>query len=539
MYDEDDPTKTYLTTTKSRIAEETFVLRSKPFSLKFYPMYYTIYDLNVPNIVIMSGRQVGKSTTESCFQLAESIGIHDYPSLYTAPKIEQMRLYSTQRVADVLRGSPLVKRYFTNPQSRKNVTERSLANGSVMMFRAMSQLESIRGLTAYRWFLDEIQDYVSDDIPVVEEVMSSAPPGMKRMMYTGTAKTSQNILEMTWRKSTMAEWIIKCEECGSHNIPSVENIGPSGFSCKKCKGRCDVTNGYWLSLRGDFDTDIHGFHVPQIILPMHQHPEKWKDILKKHSEYSPIRFMNEVMGISAGSGVTWITYDHVRKCCMPEFEQFNNLYNPTESYLAVFGTTDWGATARKSFTINAIWGLTRNGRIKLLNVKRYHENDPLKQIADICRRANDFGVEFFFNDWGCGWGANDLLMRESKRPVFQNMYVGEQRALIDWDPNGRLWKTNRTSAMTETFVKIREEVFHFFQWKDSERHFGFNKFADDILGIYEEKMDDRFANDKIKFDHPEGSPDDFMHCCVYANLVVLLLRTGRLHQYMGQASMTF
>lgn len=529
----------YVETTKSRIAEATFNLRSKPFSLKTYPQYYTIYDIDHPRIVIMSGRQVGKSTTESVFQVSECLGIHDYPSLYTAPSLDQMSVYSVQRVAPLIESSPTVKRFFVNASCRRNVKERSFLNGSVMMFRAMSQLESLRGITTYRWFLDEVQDYVSDDIPVVEETMSSAPPGMKRMMYTGTAKTSQNFLENIWRKSTMNEWIVKCSECGSHNLPSIENIGPEYFWCKRCKARCDVTNGYWLSMKGALkgkDAEILGYHVPQIILPMHQHPEKWADVVYKMENYSIVKFMNEVMGISAGTGVTWITVDDLRECCKPEYAPFKNLYNPVEGYAAVFATIDWGQTARRSYTILSIWGMTGNGRVKLLFAKRFMYTDPLKQIEEIIRYSNDFNVEFYFNDWGSGFGTNDLLRQNSRRPVFQCMYVGEQRHLLVFDKNSRAFKVNRTQAMTETFVQMRKHNFHFFQWEDSADAYGFGRFADDILCIFEEQKDDQFDNDKIKFDHPEGSADDFFHTCVYANLSAHLLREGKLQGLMGLVS---
>lgn len=522
----DEASRKTIWTDRKTIAENVFYLKGKPFSLKDYKPFHAIYQTSARKIVICSGRQVSKSTTACNFLVAEEVGTPHWESIAVLPSVMQMRRFSNQRVGKLITESPQIKRWFVDNTCKRNTMERSFLNGSVAYFGALSQIESLRGLSANRILEDEVQDMVSDDLPIVEESLSGQPSEKQFIMRTGTAKTVGNLLETTMRASTLNEWIIVCPS-GHHNMPSPDNVGddPSkpGFLCKKCKSVCDVRNGYWYATNGLTDgkdgppRDWVGFRIPQIILPLHaEDPEKWAQIIWKKHNIDPGTFLNEVMGWAAGSGITILDEDDLRRCCQPEFE-IHQLYVPQgEQYLMRFASVDWGLTARKSFTVLAIWGVTQAMQLKLIHVHRYINPDIFKQVDDIAQKILAFGVTAVGVDLGAGFAQSRILEEKIKMPVQRFMYVGEQMKMLKWYKEGQYWKVNRTQAMTETFVMMKKQRFWFPKWGL------FQHFAKDILTIYEEPLDDRNNNDRFKYDHPEDSPDDFAHVCVYGALLLHL-----------------
>jgi hypothetical protein len=516
---EDADGRKVIYTTKKDIAEQCFWLKGKKFSLKAYPPMHAIYNCTAQKSVVCSGRQVGKSTYAANFMAAEAIGEANWWSIAVLPSIMQMRRFSNQRVGEVLDKSPIVKDWFINSSCKRNTMERSLRNGSIMYFGALSQLDSLRGLSANRMLEDEVQDMVSEDLAIVEEALSGQASNRKYILRTGTAKTVGGILEKTFQDSTMCEWIVVCP-AGHHNIPDPDNIDVRGFVCKKCRTVLDVASpdNYWMATASNpFEKEWVGFRVPQIILPLHAHDAKnWETIVHKRHNLDKITFMNEVMGHAAGSGIDFLTEDDLRNCC-GDYMNYEMYIPRGEVYMARMATIDWGLTARKSFTIVSIWGVTQQGRLKLLHTHRFVENDPFKQLDRIAEMITAYGVQVVGADWGAGFVQGLSLEKMIGRKVWQFMYVSEQSELARWDKDSQLWKINRTQAMTETFLKMRSKVFEFPRWEF------FKHFAKDILCIKMEPLDDRNMNEKFKYDHSPDEPDDFAHTCVYANVLLYLL----------------
>lgn len=483
---------------------------------------YACYDIEVAEYhnYVLNGVVTHNSTLLSTFTVSDAIGQGFWESLTVHPSLDQTRRFSNMRVAPLINQSPAIDKYYVDHHCRNNTHERSLKNNSVMYFGAMSQMDTLRGLSANSVNEDEIQDMVSDELTVVEEVMSGQHSSKRFIVRTGTAKTVGNILETTFRDSTMNEWIVPCSDvkCGVWNIPSAENIGKKGFICKRCKAVCNVREGKWRAMRDFEDANWVGFRIPQIILPTHTEDEgAWEIINHKFHTVDPTKFANEVMGHAAGSGITILDEDQLKACCSPDFDMVFDYMPDAARYYSVFATIDWGLTARSAFTVLGIWGVTPDMRLKLIMMKRYQENDPLKQVDDIAENCTKFAVDTIGADWGAGVVQSRLLEVKLNRLVNRFMYVSEQHELIKWDPRAELFKVNRTQAMSETFVKMRLKQYWFPTWAE------FKPFARDILNIYEEPLDDRNSNDKIKYDHGDDSPDDAAHVCVYANLCLFMM----------------
>lgn len=506
---------------RKTISEGCFKLNGKPFSLEGYKPFEAIYQSTSSHVVLMAGRQVAKSSTAANFITAECIGEADWNAIAVLPSIMQMRRFSNQRVGKVISTSELVKKWFMNTSCKRNTYERSFANDSTMFFGALSQLESLRGLSGNRMFEDEVQDMILEELDIVEEAMSGQRSDRKFIMRAGTPKTVGNILEETFRDSTACEWIVKCPS-GHHNLPDVDNIHPSGFICKACKSVCDVRDGYWMA-QNALDKKWLGFRLPQIIFPLHtEDPKNWEDLVHKRNTMESARFMNEVMGQSAGSGIEFLTEDDLRACCEPGVDFAAYLDPRGEKYSLIMATIDWGLTARKSYTILSIWGVTQNGRIKLLFAYRFMHNDLTLQIQQIATYVKTWNVRLIGADWGAGVVQGINLEQMVGQRVHKFMYVSEQSNVAVYDKESHLYKINRTQCMSEAFLSMKQKRFLFPDWNI------FKQFSPDILSIFMEPLDDRNMNDKFKYSHPENKPDDFAHTCTYAQVLLYLLRERKL-----------
>ena len=125
------------------------------------------------------------------------------------------------------------------------------------------------------------QDFDRSLLPIVDEVMSHSDWALRS--YTGTPKTRDNTLENLWQRSSMAEWFTKCNACSQYNIASVEwhllkMIGPyrddisrdrPGTVCAFCSRMIDPRHGFWVHKYPERRTTFAGYHVPQVIMPIH------------------------------------------------------------------------------------------------------------------------------------------------------------------------------------------------------------------------------------------------------------------------------
>ena len=78
---------------------------------------------------------------------------------------------------------------------------------------AFLNADRVRGIPADMVCIDEIQDVLTDNIPVIEECVSHS--SFKYKLYAGTPKSLDNTLESLWvEDSTQNEWVVPCDSCG-------------------------------------------------------------------------------------------------------------------------------------------------------------------------------------------------------------------------------------------------------------------------------------------------------------------------------------
>jgi len=212
-------------------------------------------------------------------------------------------------------------------------------------------VHNCRGIPADYVCIDEFQDIVLDNVPVIEECASHS--SYKLFTYSGTPKSLDNPLEFYYRRfSTQNEWVVPCRAHGTPNDPSSwywnvleeDNIGKSGLICSKCDNKINAADpsAMWASLNPNpnIEKPFEGFRIPQIMVPWIE----WEDILDKQRKYSRPKFFNEVLGLSYDSGVRPLTVTDISDNCNPELSM-SHYRRVAEQYSGdtpIFMGIDWG-----------------------------------------------------------------------------------------------------------------------------------------------------------------------------------------------------
>jgi len=266
--------------------------------------------------------------------------------LYVAPSGIQTATFSKDRITEPIETSPVLAK-FTSRMLTKNVLSKQLLNRSQITMRyAFLNADRARGIPAYALLLDEFQDFLADNVPVLEQCLSHAPEEWRTRIYAGTPKSLDNNLEVYRdRHSTQGEWMVPCDRCGSAatsrywNILGEKNISDAGLCCERCGKLIDAQHpdAQWAFMVQD--APFESYRIPQLMVPW----VPWDEILLNYRRYSRAKFYNEVLGISYDSGLRPLTTAQVRACCnedvhMADAEQYIALANSQPVFMGV----DWG-----------------------------------------------------------------------------------------------------------------------------------------------------------------------------------------------------
>jgi len=308
-----------------------------------------IYDTPFRRILLMCGRQVEKSTLLGNMALSYSCLIPSYKVLYVSPSATQTKTFSNDRIKEPIETSPVLKTFTTHMLSQ-NVFEKQFINRSKITLRnAFLNADRARGVPANLLDIDEIQDILADNIPVIEQCLSHSPEQLKRYIYSGTPKTLDNVIEDYWaNRSTQNQWVVPCDctmgEGGRYwNILGEKNIGLAHLICEKCGKRIYPMgdDAQWAcSIEYDpVHTPFEGYRIPQLMVPWLD----WDELLYNYDHYGRNKFYNEVLGVSFDTGLRPLTTAQIRACCsdnvyMVDAHKYQSLGFGQE----IFAGIDWG-----------------------------------------------------------------------------------------------------------------------------------------------------------------------------------------------------
>jgi hypothetical protein len=312
-----------------------------------------IYDTPADKVLLKCGRQVEKSTTLGNRLLCYSALTNNFRCLFVAPSAEQAKVFSNDRLKDVIEASPLIKAY-TSSKINQAVFFKKLINFSQIRLRyAYLTADRVRGIPADLIEIDEIQDILIDNIPIIEQCAFHSK--YKLFIYSGTPKSNDNTIEKYWTEfSTQNEWVVPCDRHGTPkdptswhwNVLDEKNIGQKGLICDKCKQEISARDprARWAALQPIRDDNkervtFEGYRIPQIMVPW----VDWQEVLEAQEQYSRAQFMNEKLGLSYDSGTRPITRAQVKACCQPhirlgDIESLKKVVQGKEVYCGI----DWG-----------------------------------------------------------------------------------------------------------------------------------------------------------------------------------------------------
>jgi hypothetical protein len=529
-------------------AQAIFQLNGMPLQMPKESMHHLwpIYDQPSRSLLLKFGRQTHKSSTMGYTIALPCLRYRHYHSLYVAPTGNQVSVFSTDKLNGALRGSATIDREFMDTETKDQVGYKELRNGSKMYLRsAFHTADAIRGISADSCSIDEIQDIISDHIPVIEQCMSHSLAKWEHMqktfpdlpmhlfnhkMYAGTPKTAENTLERYWNKSTKTEWIIKCLACNKHNYIDDKNVGPVCLICRACEKPIFYENGQWV--RMNEKGVIDGYRLPQVVLNWvnnRRHPEVWfENVVKPRQLYTEEKFFNECLALPYANARNPLSRAEMEACCKSyrfvEPGQLNNVTMGSKLYAGI----DWGkGDMAQGTSYSHLWiGGFYGNVFKIVFAKKYtgKMSDPIEQMKDMINIINQFRVDMTIADSGDGRTSNAFMVKALGAMRFAEVYEhGTMAKKVNWKSDQGLYLINRTLYMTDVMMEIKRQQIEFPCVEDMD------SFIPDFTNIYEEYSE---ATRMKKYDH--NQPDDGFHAYMFCRFAAGL-RRGEYNGFLMEA----
>lgn len=487
------------------------------------------------NSFVVGGIITHNSTSHGNWMLCSGIFHPGIRCLYVSPSDPQTKMFSFERVRSVLSSSPRLARYAN--RANLSVYNIPLLNGSLLLMRSCYlSADRVRGIRADRIIIDEYQDILTENTPVIRECSFHAPAEIRRFRYSGTPKTFDNPINRLWeRHSTMTELVFPCRAHGTPNKPWTwhwnvireRNIGLHGLICDRCGGPLDQRDpdATWADTAPKArERKVRGYHISQPITPMaHRTPEDWQELLIKRERYSRAKFSNEVMGESYDFGTKpFNESDFIQAQVQgwhmtPEQLERMILHSKTTP---VFAGIDWGGadvtkkTMSTSYTVVSLATYApelAGDRLFVFYWHRFTGQDEdkeiqLRKIYDLLRA---YGVRFTIADYGMGGTQNDYLVRRFGLNRYARMqYVGKQQGRIVWRSKLGWFTAYKTAVCNDIINAVKKGKIAFPDWRAFAEPYGQDML--NLLAEYNERKDET-----MYIHHADCTVDSF-HSLVYS-----------------------
>lgn len=517
-------------------------------------------EVEVDHNFVMDRAVSHNSTSLAAQGIVFSNSIPFFSTLYVTPLFEMVRRFSHNYVRQFLEESP-VRRLFLGKNTTNSVLQRTYRNGSSMYFSyAFLDAERTRGIPADKNVIDEIQDMNYDFLQIIHETLSGSPWGLRQ--YAGTPKSLDNSCEKLWTDSSQAEWMIQCQEagCGHWNVPAsdwdlLDMIGPwrrditdksPGVVCSQCvtpTGHRKPLNprlGRWVHRYPERRWTFAGYHVPQIIMPMHYgSQEKWDTLLGKQAgrnNTTPTTFLNEVCGESCDTGAKLVTETELRAAaCLPWPRKAAEAVKHLNRYKYRVLSIDWGGGGgklksagankggdvkrdRTSFTAYAVLGIRHNGDVEVIWGHRSVRTHDWHYEAQLALEAlTRFKCSHIVHDYsGAGEGRLVMLYQSGlpTRNIINIRYQGFGHSIMNFheateDHPHDWYSVDKSRSLVTCCLCIKYGLIKFFQY-DYERADNAG-LIHDFLALIEEKVDTRIGADAYVIVRNPNASDDFAH----------------------------
>lgn len=490
-----------------------------------------------------TARQVAKSTSICARGVMLSALIPRFKSLYVTPLYDQVRRLSGNYFRPLVEQSP-IRHLLIDRTCENNVLQRTFKNQSRVHFGyALLSADRLRGLNLDRCNFDEAQDIDHTLIPIITEALSHSEYGITE--FTGTPKTKDGNLEVWWDKSSQAEWVIRCG-CGHWNIPAIdhdldrmiglewENVSEDrpGTICAKCGSPIFPRQGHWIHRFPERQYDFCGYHIPQVIMPLHYaRPEKWRLLLSKMKGAGNMAigtFYNENLGEAYDNATKLVSKPELERAgCLHENTEENALKVLDNYTLTALGI-DWGGGGEDgvSLTAVAVLGLRPNGTIDCIHGKKlYTPHDHNAEAHECLRLFRTFRCSLFAHDYSGAGELRQTIMVQHGLPLdkiisIQYLGPGLGGVMTPHLPTATrplpYWTVDKTRSLQYTCYALKFNILRFFKYD----HKGVEEpgLLHDFLALIENKISTSRSNDRYTIQKSKTAPDDFAQavnvgCC--------------------------
>jgi len=337
-----------------------------------------------------------------------------------------------------------------------------------------------------------------------------------------------------------------CLRCHYDNIPALdydldEMIGPwheniseaiPGTICAKCKQPINPRCGFWVHKHPDRIGDFSGYHVPQIIMPMHYADvEKWQVLVGKRDglfNTTQAVFYNEVCGESYDVGTKLVTETELRAAATLHKNELSTALKTIGNYGRRVLAVDWGGGGEQgtSFTTYAVLGLAGNGEIHCIYGYRSLTPHDHTREAQVCLDLiTQFRCSHLVHDYSGAGALREKFVIDAGFPVNRVVPVwyvpAATQAMFRYIPASDAhprdhYKCDKSRSLIITCSQIKQQKLKFFEYDhiDEDRP----GLLYDFLALIEDKIDSRNGRDRYTITRQQNMPDDFAQavnigCC--------------------------
>lgn len=511
--------------TPMKYAEAMYLLEGKPMRFTEGRNYLkAIHNADIKQGLLMTGRQVEKSTTVS-LKIGNNVLLKNFSrSLYVAPMNEQVKTFSKGRLDKLFRYSQkdLIRRRYMSTDLTNQVFHKEFANGSEIYLRnCFEEADNIRGLSIDDIFIDEVQDILVDALPVIRETQTRSKN--PHYFLTGTPKTFSNTIQQMWNTSSQADWVIVCPACRKHQILGIASVTPNAFICRnpRCKLPLpDISRamGRWEHRKPD--ARMKGFRITQMMVP----DIDVGSVFEKIENYPKIRLYNEVLGKSFENADKPFSDSLLANMSRDDVAPFVKLAGINSEFAnkPVFMGIDWGEGEKSGqqgtgYTVIKVYAYNNQDQFQMLAAKRFErgdELDPEYQQKFIINWMSQFRVSMCVADYGAGQKENMRLKRELGSRFYQCQYVGRQKDKIAYDSDQFKYKIPRSRWLTDFIDYVQQGKLIFAAKGNSEN---MKWLFENFRSVYAEyRTSTSGVSEELYYGHAATEPDDAVHATFYA-----------------------
>jgi len=259
-------------------------------------------DPSIETVIVMSSAQVGKTEI-----INNAIGFHIHqdpaPILLVQPTIEMAETWSKDRLAPMLRDTPVLKGLVKDPRSRDSgntLRQKQFPGGQIAMAGANSAA-SLSSRPVRLVLLDEVDRFPpsagTEGDPVKLAIKRSTTFWNRKVILTSTPTTKgASRIEQAWEESDQRQYEVPCPVCGSYQTLSWGQLKwekddrgiPVGvrYECEHCRAQLTepdkhrmIRNGRWVIAR-PWIKHTAGFHINELYSPW----SSWGNIVENFLE---------------------------------------------------------------------------------------------------------------------------------------------------------------------------------------------------------------------------------------------------------------